>query len=55
MGRRVSVPRDGATGAGVHGTAVGLDEDGALLIEPEGGRGRLRVENGDVWLAPPPG
>ena len=35
----------------LRGVAVGLDEDGALLIAPARGGARQRVEAADVWLA----
>lgn len=34
--------------------ALGLDSDGALLVELEPGAPPHRVESGDVWLAPAP-
>ncbi len=50
LGRQV-VTEASARGPGLRGVAVGLDDDGALLIAPAQGGRRLRVEADDVWLA----
>ncbi|HFE46837.1 MAG TPA: biotin--[acetyl-CoA-carboxylase] ligase [Nannocystis exedens] len=50
LGREV-VTEASARGPGICGVAVGLDDDGALLIAPAEGGNRRRVEAADVWLA----
>ncbi|WAS93604.1 biotin--[acetyl-CoA-carboxylase] ligase [Nannocystis punicea] len=51
VGRTVLVDMANGTGAKVQATALGLADDGALLVREEEGPPR-RVESGDVWLAP---
>jgi BirA family biotin operon repressor/biotin-[acetyl-CoA-carboxylase] ligase len=46
-GRRVSVA---ATGKSYQGTCAGIDEDGALLVDPDGGGARRQVLAGDVTI-----
>jgi BirA family biotin operon repressor/biotin-[acetyl-CoA-carboxylase] ligase len=48
--RRVSLNASGRPGAGTEGEAVGVDEDGALLLRTA--RGVERVVSGDVSLRP---
>ena len=50
-GQVVSVELNAGTGAREQARALGLDDDGALRVEPLAGGPSRRVESGDVWLA----
>jgi len=50
-GQVVSVELNAGTGAREQARALGLDDDGALRVEPLAGGPPRRVESGDVWLA----
>ncbi|MEZ4379944.1 MAG: biotin--[acetyl-CoA-carboxylase] ligase [Nannocystaceae bacterium] len=51
LGREVEIAEQaGVAGGTTRAVAVGLDDDGALLVA-SGRGGRRRVEAGDVWLA----
>lgn len=50
-GQAVLVDMSHGAGPKVQARALGLADDGALLVAVEGGAPR-RVESGDVWLAP---
>lgn len=52
-GQTVLVDMSNGAGPKVQARALGLADDGALLVEPEPGGPPRRVESGDVWLAPP--
>lgn len=51
-GQAVLVDMSNGSGSKVQARALGLADDGALLVEPESGGPPRRVESGDVWLAP---
>jgi hypothetical protein len=51
-GQVVSVEGRG-TERRIEARALGLDDDGALRVEPLAGGASFRVESGDVWLAGP--
>ncbi len=51
IGQRVKIGEYGAPDEASTATAVGLDDDGALLVHDEGGGPPRRVEAADVWLA----
>ena len=36
------------------GTALSLDDDGALRVQSAGGGAPFRVDQADVWMAPEP-
>lgn len=50
-GQAVEVDMNDGTGKRTPARAVGLADDGALLVEPLAGGPPRRVESGDVWLA----
>lgn len=55
LGRMISVPMTRADGSSerILAEALRLDEDGALVVRSRGGGAPVRIENADVWLAPP--
>jgi BirA family transcriptional regulator, biotin operon repressor / biotin---[acetyl-CoA-carboxylase] ligase len=52
VGRAVLVDMSNGAGPKEQATALGLADDGALLVAPADGGPPRRVESGDVWLAP---
>ncbi|WP_096328731.1 biotin--[acetyl-CoA-carboxylase] ligase [Nannocystis exedens] len=52
VGKTVLVDLANGAGPKVQATALGLADDGALLVAPGDGEPPRRVESGDVWLAP---
>jgi BirA family biotin operon repressor/biotin-[acetyl-CoA-carboxylase] ligase len=50
-GQVVQVDLNDGTGKRTPARALGLDDDGALRVEPLDGGPSRRVESGDVWLA----
>jgi BirA family biotin operon repressor/biotin-[acetyl-CoA-carboxylase] ligase len=50
-GQVVQVDLNDGTGTRTPARALGLDDDGALRVEPLAGGPPRRVESGDVWLA----